>query len=245
MPRVRNIDPSNLPPWIDRPEKVTNAEMIQYRNLKGVVEDLDSQYPDGWNDDDLRRYIIKGRQEKIGRALANIQVDRVSHEAHEAQVKSIVESYLKNFADPTPNDMVALTEMARIQLTLELLDERLKVLAYARNPSAGDIKTISDVRKNALTAFQSLEKGLGIDRESRGSESDVVSIVQGIRAEARELINQRGRQIVCRHCKEDGFIFNLGIILFHLDANGVSWRFEFTCPRCNNFATLGTGQPNF
>ena len=247
MPRTNKkpLSLDQLPSWIENPDFVSDATLQQFKNLMGTTAQLNREYPGGWGDDEVRAFIVKTRRQTLSLTALRYEKEREVSIGHEEEGKKIVDGYLRHFSKPSPNDMVNLTEMARIQLTLQLLDQRMKELTLETKPRADDIKTLNTVRKDAIKSFQELEKSLGIDRETRQEESDTVSIVAQIRAQAAELLEKRRRQIVCRNCAEDGVVINLGFVVFHMDQNNVMWKFETFCPRCQKVIYIDRGMPNF
>lgn len=248
MPRTNKkpLSLDQLPSWIENPDYVSDATLQQFKNLMGTTSQMNREYPDGWGDEEVRAFIVKTRRQTLSLTALRYEKEREVNIGHEAEVQKIVDGYLRHFSKPSPNDMVNLTEMARIQLTLKLLDQRMKELTLESKPRADDIKTLNTVRKDAIKSFQELEKSLGIDRETRQTESDTVSIIDQVRQQAAELLEKRKRNIVCEFCRDDDNVaINLGFIVFHMDQNSVQWKFEAVCPRCNKFIYIVRGLTSY
>lgn len=239
MPRKVNVagglkvlDEKELPEWASHPEVVEKHTLAKYRNLTGTAYAMNKRYPDGWGDDELKAWIIEQRESQIVMTVNERMERKAIENESDQQVQDLVDKYLERFSDPTPNDMVGLREMARIELLLNMLNDRFNHLIGTNDMiRAKDFETLTKVKRDALAAFQQLEKSLGMDRLTREEETDVVSMFSQIKTQAWKQLEKRSRQIVCNYCREEGVDINYGIIVFHLDGQ-VPFEFGFTCPRC-------------
>lgn len=233
-----NHIPYELPAWIENIESVPDHEIIAHRNLKGAAAALDQLYPGGWGDAEIKTYIIKKRRERLAGIFDQHETEKTREADSERRVKEIVAGYLLHFPSPTPNDKVLVTELARITLALDDLNARYQKELHKAAPSAKDLETISKTRKDLLTSFQSLEKNLGIDRESRHQESDAATMFESVKRKANELLKKRARTITCNHCEHQGVLINYGFVVFHLEQNNIPFNFKFVCPRCGQPAVM-------
>lgn len=235
-----------LPGWVENPEYVDEHEIRRFAVLGGVKTVLNRRYPDGWGDEQVRAYIIERRRQRIEITLIRYRNLDTERKNVEQLVEGKVKEYLAHFRDPTPNDLVSLREMARISLTLDMLAEKQEAMILdaridQKEISSRDFESISKVRADSMRAFAALEKQLGIDRQSRESESDTLTLLQETRAEAARLLASRKRDITCAACEAKGELFNLGFIVFHFEQNGLAYEFACQCPRCGGVARLVMG----
>lgn len=233
------LDEKNMPDWVSDPEYVDDKTLQNYKHLKGTQYAMSKRHPGvEWGDAELKEWIVEQRRSQIVMTINSNMEKLAVEDTNDQQVQGIIDQYLKRFADPSPNDMVSLKEMARIQLLLDMLNDRIKHLVGNNEAiRAKDFETLTKVKRDALTAFQQLEKALGIDRTGREKETDVVNMFAEVQIQSREILARRSRPIVCHFCEQDAVDINYGLILFHMDGQ-VPFEFKFICPRCKKLNEL-------
>lgn len=227
----KDLTEEELPDWIDNVDFVSEADAKKWRNLAGVVDEMIRRHGDSWTDDHLKAYIVEKRKAQLNDLLEQRNKAKEEQRDEEAKVQAIVAKYLERYENPSPNDMVGIQELARMELTLSLLDNLQKKMMSSGNVTGRDIESISKSRKDTLTQFQALERSLEIDRKTRSQETDTVSVVQNILRRSKELIDKRGIQLMCKNCSDEEVKINLGLVLWHLDSQ-LDFSIQFICPRC-------------
>ena len=233
MPRAEpdpeSIDLADLPQWVERPDYVSASELNRFRSLKGVQSALQKLHPTGWGEEELRLYLIGLRKRKAQELLASLQSKKLQELDDHTKVDVIVRGYLEFFSNPSPNDLVMLRELARIQLSLDRLEG---MQAENKKSKPADEKTMAQVRRDLVKSFQETERTLGIDRESRSEETDTVVELERIKKEALYLLERRSRRLTCAHCSTVLRQVNLGLVMWHFDGQ-LPFRFEAECPTCH------------
>lgn len=229
--RQKDLTAEELPDWTDNVSFVSDADANRWRNLAGVIDELIRRHGDGWDDSHLKAYIVEKRKAQLNDLLEQRNKAKEEQRDEESKVKAIVTKYLERYENPSPNDLVGIQELARMELTLSLLDNLQKKMMSSGNVTGRDIESISKSRKDTLTQFQALERSLEIDRKTRSQETDTVSVVQNILRRSKELIDKRGIQLVCQNCADEEVKINQGLVLFHFDQQ-LDWDIRWICPRC-------------
>lgn len=234
-----------VPAWIENPEYVTDHELARHKELTGMTIRMNRLYPDGWGDDEVRKEIVNSRKRRIEATLIKYRNLDTERRNQDEAVQNKIQEYLGAFRDPTPNDMVMLTELARIGLTMDIVNERMQGIILDKDSQLkpSDFESITKIRKDSMASFQAIEKALGIDRGSREKESDAYNIIQDKRAEAAALLKKRKRDITCPRCRaEEDKVINLGFVVFHFDLNDIPWSFTAMCPSCKKEFSLSSGK---
>lgn len=232
------IAEAEVPEWVDNPDHVSDFDIHRYNNLKPVAGLLNKLYGEGkWGDSEVKDYIIQKRKERLRGMQDKRNLERAKEEDHNAQLDAIIEEYRQHFKRVSPNDLVNLRELARIQLMFNQLARREYMLQRDPKDNAKDLETISKIRKEQTKAFNDIEKALGIDREARTEESDMVDLFEQIKRRAVDLIKKRSHTITCTNCEREGVTINYGFVVFHLDQNDIAYNLKFVCPRCKQVST--------
>ena len=235
LARNKPLDINRLPSWVADPEKVLEGDIDQIIDLVGTRTEMNKRHgKDNWGREEVSVFIVENRKGKISATWYDQHREMEMDQAHAKLVEDRTNQYLKHFTNVTPNDMIGITEMARIELALGLVDQKLRRLGEkpVADISSNDIKTLAEVKSTLTKNLQSLEKSLGIDRASREQESDVYVIVERVKRQARELIEKRRRELYCANCAKADIKTYLGFLMFHYDANDVPFEFKTLCPKC-------------
>lgn len=241
LAKDRPLDPNHLPDWIDNPDNVSDDEANSLMPLVGTIRAMNARHgPNAgaeqrWGMEEVKEWIRETRHARIHATWYDNEKQMAMDEQHAKMVEDRVDEYLKTFTRPTPNDLIQLHEMARIELALGLVDQKWRRLSEKRidDLSSSDLKTLSEVKKTLIGNLQAIEKSLGIDRERREEESDSLTVWKRVKAQAREILAKRRREIYCPNCERQGKKTYLGFIVFHYEASGTPFEFKSVCEVCN------------
>ena len=114
------------------------------------------------------------------------------------------------------NDMASLIEMCRLEITMEKIQDALdKIKDYVVD--ARKVKDLQSTYKDAVLSYTNLQSQLGINRNSRQSESDEspLQYIQRIQDLSKKFLDSRLKHVVCPSCKQI-----LGKYFFYVNEKG-------------------------
>lgn len=227
-------EPSDVPQSVvdDIKTKKTYIRIARGRaNKLGI--DLSELPDDEWRDIWWKRakrrsnYYRKSKLEEAKQEVAVVIEDRPPVE---------LAQYLEYYADPAPNDLLALRQLVSMEIQLAQVD---KLIDGVLNPEDGDINTsryknLVSVQKQLSTEMRLLQDSLGISRkirDQRRSESEMADHLRANIEQARELMSQLGTRLYCPHCRgEKGTAILHGFIIDHFPETGCT--VQKRCPSC-------------
>jgi hypothetical protein len=236
--------PSDIPDSVieDIKTKKTYTRIARGRANKLGFE-LDELPDDEWRD------IWWKRAKRRSNYYRKTKLEHTQEEHRE--VTAIVEEqpsvdlskYLEYYADPAPNDLLALRQLISMERQLAQVD---KLIDDVLNPDDdGDINTsryknLVSVQKQLSTEMRLLQDSLGISRkirDQRRSESELADHLKANIAQARELITEIGTKLYCPHCRaEEGTAILHGFLIDHFPETGMT--VSKRCPSCGRDYTI-------
>jgi len=194
---------------------VTDGDIRRYARFKGPQQALDNIYGEGkWGDEEVKKYIEETKFKEYTKQRAKLA-------PRPTPVEERLAAYLEEFDVVTPNDEVALREMAEIEINLEAIG---KLMAGETDPT--EIKKLASSKKELLNEHRQLQIILGIDRKGREKSKKQKSAVD----EIQELVEEGAKFIEEQLVKISHCGIEMGWLLYHFEESG--YEFRARCPRC-------------
>lgn len=154
-----------------------------------------------------------------------------------------ISAYLEYYADPAPNDLLALRQLVSMERQLARVDDLIEgVLSPDEDAeiNTSRYKNLVAVQKQLSTEMRLLQESLGISRrirDQRRSESELADHLKANIAQARELLGEIGTKLYCPHCRaEEGSAILHGFFVDHFPETGLT--VSKRCPSCGRDYSL-------
>jgi len=224
------------------------------KSYKQQMDELAAQgiYPKEWTDEHLADFICF---EETGEHLFSTSLDKPPETPKveprkqpapipvegidDSEVEKRMAEYLEKFEEPMPQDTLLLKQLCRYELSLDKLNKRYSDMLTAKPGTykTAELRAMSMQLASLTTSCMDIQKTLGIDKISRGTEQDAGVKLMDYAREARRQLQREGVPIICPQCArgEDARIFQFGFIVWHFvhDEKVDTWSFGFTCPVCH------------
>jgi len=163
----------------------------------------------------------------------------------EDKVKVILDEYLLRYEPETPNDELLLSQMARIEVQIKMVDLAIEeMLSGVVKHKHTEQEAMFRNKQRLVAQHQSIQTSLGISRKDRESEEDVKKELPRIISAAQEFLEENTTFVYCPFCKAEPAEVKIRLgYLFHFRQD-VPYYWCNQCPRCGGLVEIYDNWPN-